>query len=51
MPRRISSGLTPMLLASRLAKEWIGDTFDPASASAEKVKVLTDFEGYWAGGW
>jgi ribose 5-phosphate isomerase B len=32
-------------LASRLAKEWIGYTFDPASASADKVKVLTDFEG------
>jgi ribose 5-phosphate isomerase B len=32
-------------LASRLAKEWIGYTFDPNSASADKVKVLTDFEG------
>lgn len=32
-------------LASRLAKEWIGYAFDPASASADKVKVLTDFEG------
>ena len=32
-------------LASRLAREWIGYTFDPASASADKVRVLTDFEG------
>ncbi|WP_305884613.1 RpiB/LacA/LacB family sugar-phosphate isomerase [Pseudarthrobacter cellobiosi] len=32
-------------LASRLAREWIGYTFDPTSASADKVKVLTDFEG------
>lgn len=32
-------------LASRLAREWIGYTFDPSSASADKVKVLTDFEG------
>jgi ribose 5-phosphate isomerase B len=32
-------------LARRLAREWIGYTFDPSSASAEKVKVLTDFEG------
>ena len=32
-------------LARRLAKEWIGYTFDPASASAGQVKVLTDFEG------
>jgi ribose 5-phosphate isomerase B len=31
-------------LARRLAKEWIGYTFDPGSASAGKVKVLTDFE-------
>ena len=31
-------------LARRLAKEWIGYTFDPSSASAGKVKVLTDFE-------
>jgi ribose 5-phosphate isomerase B len=34
-----------MELARRLAREWIGYTFDPASASADKVKVLTDFEG------
>jgi ribose 5-phosphate isomerase B len=32
-------------LARRLAREWIGYTFDPDSASADKVKVLTDFEG------
>ncbi|MHC6222299.1 RpiB/LacA/LacB family sugar-phosphate isomerase [Arthrobacter sp. MMS24-S77] len=32
-------------LASRLAREWLGYAFDPASASADKVKVLTDFEG------
>ena len=32
-------------LARRLAKEWLGYTFDPSSASAGKVKVLTDFEG------
>ncbi|HEY8700189.1 MAG TPA: ribose-5-phosphate isomerase [Arthrobacter sp.] len=31
-------------LARRLALEWIGYTFDPDSASAEKIKVLTDFE-------
>ena len=32
-------------LARRLAREWIGYTFDTSSASADKVKVLTDFEG------
>jgi ribose 5-phosphate isomerase B len=32
-------------LASRLAREWLGYAFDPTSASADKVKVLTDFEG------
>lgn len=32
-------------LARRLAREWIGYAFDPSSASADKVKVLTDFEG------
>ncbi|MGY4720567.1 ribose-5-phosphate isomerase [Naumannella cuiyingiana] len=31
-------------LARRLAAEWIGYTFDPASASAEKVAVLTEYE-------
>lgn len=32
-------------LASQLAREWIGYTFDPGLALADKVKVLTDFEG------
>ena len=32
-------------LARRLAREWIGYTFDPSSASAEKVRVLTGYEG------
>lgn len=32
-------------LARRLAKEWIGYTFDPTSASAAKVQVLAEFEG------
>lgn len=32
-------------LARRLAKEWIGYTFDPESASASKIRVLSDFEG------
>ncbi|WP_208710485.1 ribose-5-phosphate isomerase [Sinomonas sp. R1AF57] len=32
-------------LARRLAREWIGYTFDPASASAAKVQVLSDYEG------
>lgn len=31
-------------LARRLAKEWIGYTFDPASASAAKVDAITDYE-------
>lgn len=31
-------------LARRLAKEWLGYTFDPASSSAEKVAVLEDYE-------
>ncbi|MFB8371399.1 RpiB/LacA/LacB family sugar-phosphate isomerase [Pseudarthrobacter sp. NPDC055928] len=31
-------------LARRLVREWIGYTFDPTSASAGKLKVLTDFE-------
>lgn len=37
-------------LARRLAKEWIGYTFDPASASAAKVRVLAEFEGAAARG-
>jgi ribose 5-phosphate isomerase B len=32
-------------LARRLAKEWLGYRFDPASASAGKVAVLADYEG------
>lgn len=32
-------------LALRLAHEWISYTFDDTSASADKVKVLTDYEG------
>ncbi|MCW2134572.1 ribose-5-phosphate isomerase [Arthrobacter sp. VKM Ac-2550] len=37
-------------LARRLAKEWIGYTFDPTSASAAKVQVLAEFEGAAARG-
>lgn len=33
-----------MELARRLAREWICYTFDPTSASADKVKILADFE-------
>jgi ribose 5-phosphate isomerase B len=31
-------------LASRLAREWIGYSFDPKSASADKLKILADHE-------
>jgi ribose 5-phosphate isomerase B len=31
-------------LARRLAREWIGYRFDPASPSNEKVQVLRDYE-------
>lgn len=31
-------------LARRLAREWLTYRFDPSSASAEKVRVLTDYE-------
>ena len=31
-------------LARRLAREWLTYEFDPASASAEKVAVITDYE-------
>jgi ribose 5-phosphate isomerase B len=31
-------------LARRLAKEWLGYTFDTSSASAEKVKALNDYD-------
>lgn len=38
-------------LARRLAKEWVGYTFDPESASAEKVQVISDYEAkHHAGG-
>ncbi|MDA3646581.1 ribose-5-phosphate isomerase [Saccharopolyspora indica] len=32
-------------LARRLAREWLGYRFDPDSASAAKVAVLTEYEG------
>ena len=31
-------------LARRLVREWLGYRFDPTSASAEKVAVLTEYE-------
>jgi len=31
-------------LARRLAREWLTYRFDPSSASAEKVQVLTEYE-------
>lgn len=31
-------------LARRLVKEWLGYTFDPKSASAAKVQVITDYD-------
>ncbi|NNM47517.1 ribose-5-phosphate isomerase [Knoellia koreensis] len=31
-------------LARRLAREWLGYTFDPASASAEKVAAIESYE-------
>jgi len=31
-------------LARRLAKEWLGYTFDPKSASAQKVKDIMEHE-------
>lgn len=31
-------------LARRLAKEWIGYTFDPQSSSAAKVQAIDDYE-------
>jgi ribose 5-phosphate isomerase B len=36
-------------LARRLAREWLTYRFDESSASAEKVKVLTDYEDHVAG--
>ena len=32
-------------LARRLAREWVGYTFDPESASAGKLNVLSGYEG------
>ncbi len=31
-------------LARRLAKDWLTYTFDPASASADKVKLISGYE-------
>lgn len=31
-------------LARRLAREWLGYTFDPESASGEKVRAITEYE-------
>lgn len=31
-------------LARRLASEWLGYAFDPASASRDKVRAITEFE-------
>lgn len=31
-------------LAKRLVREWLGYEFDPASASAEKVAVISEYE-------
>lgn len=31
-------------LARRLAKEWLGYVFDEKSASADKVKAITQYE-------
>jgi ribose 5-phosphate isomerase B len=31
-------------LARRLAREWLGYAFDPASNSAEKVRVISEYE-------
>jgi len=31
-------------LADRIVKQWLGYEFDPSSASAEKVQVITDYE-------
>ncbi|GAA1945423.1 MULTISPECIES: ribose-5-phosphate isomerase [Microbacterium] len=32
-------------LARRLVREWLGYTFDPSSASAEKVREICAYEG------
>ena len=31
-------------LAKKLVREWLGYRFDPASASAEKVELITEYE-------
>jgi ribose 5-phosphate isomerase B len=31
-------------LADRIVRQWLGYVFDPSSASAEKVQVITDYE-------
>lgn len=37
-------------LARRLAKEWVGYTFDPESGSAAKVEVISEYEKKHANG-
>ncbi len=37
-------------LARRLAREWMGYTFDPESGSAAKVKVISEYEKKHANG-
>ncbi|MCM3523216.1 RpiB/LacA/LacB family sugar-phosphate isomerase, partial [Curtobacterium sp. P97] len=32
-------------VARRMAKEWLGYTFDPSSASAEKVAAICEYDG------
>ncbi len=32
-------------VARRMAKEWLGYTFDPSSASAEKVQAICAYDG------
>ena len=31
-------------LADRIVKQWLGYEFDPSSPSADKVKIITDYE-------
>ena len=38
-------------LARRLVKEWLTYRFDESSASADKVKVITDYEAEFSKGW
>ncbi|KAI4122105.1 MAG: hypothetical protein LQ347_006625, partial [Umbilicaria vellea] len=37
-------------LARRLVREWVGYTFDPESASAEKVRAISEYERKHANG-